>query len=99
MDGTTNDTTSVFAGVHLWAIALNPVTNKIYLANAGSSNLAVIDRASNALTTVKTGEIPCAVAVDSVANPVYAVNSASDNVTVIDGANNSVIARVGGGAH
>jgi len=35
LDGTTNDTISVAAGVHLWAIAVNSVTNKIYAANAG----------------------------------------------------------------
>src|SRR5260370_16953155 len=94
MDGATNDTTSVAAGVLLWDIALNPVTNKIYAANAGSSNLTVIDGATNATVTVNTGAIPCAIAVDSEANRVYAVNYASDTLPVIYVPNRSVLAPV-----
>src|SRR5260370_42470099 len=94
MDGATNDTTSVAAGVLLWDIALNPVTNKIYAGNAGSSNLTVIDGATNATVTVNTGAIPCAIAVESEANGVYAVNYASDSATGIDGANSAVLETV-----
>ena len=33
-------------------MAVNPVTNKIYVANVGSNNVTVIDGATNATTTV-----------------------------------------------
>ena len=37
------------------AVAVNPVTNKIYVANYGSNNVTVIDGATNATTTVSRG--------------------------------------------
>ena len=66
-------------------MAVNPVTNKIYVANCGSSNVTVIDGATNATTTVAAGTYPYAVAVNPVTNKVYVANDGSDNVTVING--------------
>ena len=40
------------------AVAVNPVTNKIYVANDDSGNVTVIDGATNATTTVATGTNP-----------------------------------------
>ena len=34
------------------AVAVNPVTNRIYVANNGSNDVTVIDGATNATTTV-----------------------------------------------
>ena len=39
-------------------MAVNPVTNKIYVANYGSNNVTVIDGATNATTTVSAGTQP-----------------------------------------
>ena len=36
-------------------VALNAVTNKIYVANQGSASVTVIDGATNSTTTVATG--------------------------------------------
>ena len=36
-------------------MAVNPVTNKIYVANHGSDNVTVIDGATNDTTTVAAG--------------------------------------------
>ena len=69
-------------------MAVNPVTNKIYVANYGSANVTVIDGATNTTTTVAAGTTPCAVAVNPVTNKIYVANHGSDNVTVIDGATN-----------
>jgi YVTN family beta-propeller protein len=66
------------------ALAVNPVTNKIYVAN-GSGNVTVIDGATNATDTVPTGNFPRAVAVNPVTNKIYIGNEGTDNVTVIDG--------------
>ena len=53
IDGATNTTTTVAAGtVRPYAVAVNPVTNKIYVANGGSGNVTVIDGATNTTTTV-----------------------------------------------
>jgi len=80
-------TATVSAGTNPDAVAVNPVTNKIYVANSGSSNVTVIDGASNSVSTVTTGSGPLAVAVNPVTNKIYVATNS--NVTVIDGATNT----------
>ena len=100
IDGATNSTTAtVGAGSHPRAVAVNPVTNQIYVANCGSEcggsgngNVTVIDGATNSTTTVTdpNATYPSAVAVNPVTNKIYVANcSYSGNVTVIDGATNA----------
>ena len=106
IDGATNSTTTVtdpnaFDPV---GVAVNTITNKIYVANLGNfpsgvnhGNVTVIDGATNATTTVTDPNAlnpgaysqGLAVAVNSTTNRIYVVNGSSDNVTVIDGATNS----------
>ena len=70
-------------------MAVNPITNKIYVANELSNNVTVIDGATNATIAVPTGTIPDAVVVNPMTNKIYVANYSSDNVTVIDGATNT----------
>jgi YVTN family beta-propeller protein len=70
-------------------VAVNPVTNKIYVANNGSANVTVINGADNSTATVAAGTNPAAVAVNPVTNKSYVANLSSNNVTVINGADNS----------
>src|SRR5438067_10214245 len=75
------------------AIAINPVTNKIYIPNGiGDNQIAIIDGATEAVTTVPTGTgiNPGVVAVNPVTNKVYVVNQSSGNVSIINGASNAV---------
>jgi YVTN family beta-propeller protein len=51
----TNNTTTVSAGTNPRAVAVNAVTNKIYVANEGSNNVTVIDGTTNTTTTVSAG--------------------------------------------
>ena len=83
-------TATVAAGTNPQAVAVNPVTNKIYVANGGNS-VTVIDGATNATTTVTdpNASSPYAVAVNPVTNQIYVANNGSNNVTVIDGATNA----------
>jgi DNA-binding beta-propeller fold protein YncE len=103
IDGVTNSTTKVTDpnanGPH--AVAVNEVTNQIYVANFLSGNVTVIDGATNATTTVTDPNAaaiePVAVAVNPMTNKIYVANNNLDgfsnttagNVTVIDGATNS----------
>src|SRR6266481_9903228 len=61
------------AGTNPLAAAVNPVTNKIYVANQGSNYVTVIDGAKNTIThiTVAVGATPVAVAVNPVTNQIY----------------------------
>ncbi|MBK6588935.1 MAG: hypothetical protein IPG22_11625 [Acidobacteria bacterium] len=42
IDGTNNSTTTVAVGSGSEAIAVNPITNKVYVANIGTSNVSII---------------------------------------------------------
>ena len=70
-------------------MAVNAVTNRIYLPDYESDNVTVIDGATNATSTVSAGIDPIAVAGNPVSNKIYVVNVNSNNVTVIDGATNT----------
>ncbi|KAF0221782.1 MAG: hypothetical protein FD174_113 [Geobacteraceae bacterium] len=81
---------TVAVGTWPQAIAVNPATNKFYVANYGfGNNVTVIDGATNATITVAAGTEPRAVAVNPVTNRIYVANYGSHNVTVVDGATNS----------
>ena len=47
IDGATNSTARVAPGLSPVAVAVNPVTNKIYVANSNSNDVTVIDGATN----------------------------------------------------
>jgi YVTN family beta-propeller protein len=81
-------TTTVAVGTYPLALALNPVTNKIYVANYQSANVTVIDGATNGTATVPAGANPQTLAVNPVTDKVYVANRLSSTVTVIDGATN-----------
>src|SRR5439155_1728091 len=87
---------TVTAGSHSGAVAVNPVTNKVYVTNQGSGNVTVIDGATDSTSTVPAGSGPFGVAVNPMTDKVYVANvgvmgnnGASNTVTVIDGATNS----------
>jgi YVTN family beta-propeller protein len=66
------------------AVAINPVTNTIYVANAGGT-VTVIDGATNATITVVAGSGPDSIAVNGITNKIYVANNLAGTVTVIDG--------------
>jgi YVTN family beta-propeller protein len=82
-------TATLMAGTNPISVAVNPVTNKIYVANYRGASVTVIDGATNSTTTVGAGSFPLALAVNPVTNKIYVANNSSNNVTVIDGATNS----------
>jgi YVTN family beta-propeller protein len=77
------------------AVALNPITGQIYVANNGSATVTVISGATESVVaTIPVGTTPSAIAVDALTNTIYVANSGSGNVSVISGATNAVIATV-----
>src|ERR1700712_1180829 len=77
-------TSSLITGSTPYAVAVNPVTNKVYVANENSGTVTVIDGATNTTTAVAVEGTPHALAVNPVTNKVYVVNTGSGTVTVID---------------
>ena len=95
IDGATESTTTVTDpnAVSPIAVAVNSVTNKIYVVNFGSNNVTVIDGATNSTTTVTDSNAsgPIAVAVNPLTDKTYVTNQSSNNVTVIGGAGGGII--------
>jgi DNA-binding beta-propeller fold protein YncE len=77
------------------AIAVNPVTNKIYVANIGDvpsvSTVTVIDGSSDVTAKVPAVAFPDGMAVNPVTNKVYVASwgGGGSDVIVIDGTSNA----------
>jgi YVTN family beta-propeller protein len=103
-DGTTKTLiATVPVGSQPWAIAVNPTTNLVYVANASSASVSVIDGTTNTVTaTVPVDVAPWAIAVNPVTNKIYTANCGFDcdatagigTVSVIDGATNAATAPI-----
>src|SRR5579862_3343421 len=85
---------TVAVGTQPFAVAVNPVTNQIYVVNYGGNSVTVIDGATNTTTTLAVGSNPVGVAVNPITNQIYVTNYYSSSVTVINGATNTVITTV-----
>ena len=108
IDGATNNTTTVNmpAGVP-YDVAINAITNKIYVSNNSPGMVAVIDGVTNhIIQVVNVGLAARGLAVDSVTNEIYVVNDCGSDpfcqspgtVTVINGATYSTsLVAVGDG--
>src|SRR5262249_32419822 len=99
IDGETNTTTNLIdhnAGTPN-EVAVNPITNKIYVANGTTDNITVIHGRKDALIgTIADPKASGAarVAVNSVTNRIYVSNTLSENMTVIDGSNDTVLTTI-----
>lgn len=87
IDGSMNTSTPITTGYIPQAIAVNPVTNKIYAAME-DGRVDVIDGSTSATELVAVGSGPFGAAVNPITDKIYVANYGSDNVTVIDGATN-----------
>jgi DNA-binding beta-propeller fold protein YncE len=93
IDGVTLATASVPVGVAPATMAVDIVTNKIYVANKCGSNptcqsngtVTVIDGATRATANVFVGNHPYGLALNSATNRVYVPNYYDGTVSVIDG--------------
>ncbi len=82
------------------AVAVNPYTNMIYVANAGSDSVSMIDpynvskytEGSIAANTA-VGKAPQAVTVNPNTNMIYVANFYPNSVSVIDGTSGKVLAN------
>ncbi|HEX6682404.1 MAG TPA: FG-GAP-like repeat-containing protein [Candidatus Limnocylindrales bacterium] len=76
------------------SVAVNPITNKIYVVNYGpeSYNVSVIDGASLTVkATIATGQAPIDVAVNTRTNRVYVSVPYQQKLAVIDGATDTML--------
>ncbi len=74
INGVNNATFTVAVGNYPAAVAVNSVTNKVYVTNFMSNTVTVIDGATGTTTTVPVGGYPRAVAVNPLTNKIYVAN-------------------------
>lgn len=80
---------NIATGTSPVAVAVNPITNRTYVANQIGNTVTVINGADASTTTINVGNAPQAIAVNTETNRIYVVNFDSNNVTVINGADNT----------
>jgi YVTN family beta-propeller protein len=73
------------------AIAVNPVTNKVYVANEGSNTVTIINGATNFPSSITAGVRPTWIGVNPETNKIYVSNFGSPpNMMVINGVSDTV---------
>ncbi|QHS53446.1 YncE family protein [Edaphobacter sp. 12200R-103] len=71
------------------AVAINQKTARVYVVNAASRSVSVVDaKTGDMIASVPTAARPYAIAVDELSNRVYVSNTFSNMLTVIDGKTN-----------
>ncbi|RSL18366.1 YVTN family beta-propeller protein [Edaphobacter aggregans] len=95
IDGTDDTVKTTFpVGKNPFAIALNPVTNRIYVANEANGSNATVNVIDGSIdlpvgSPVRLGSTPSALAVNPVTNKIYVTNGS--NLSVISGVSNTVV--------
>ncbi|HEX3096265.1 MAG TPA: Ig-like domain repeat protein, partial [Usitatibacter sp.] len=82
------------AGSSPRAIAVNPITNKIYIASELSNSVVVVDGATNGTSSIPVGTRPQYIAVNPATDKVYVTSGSDSTLTVIDGATDTVSATL-----
>jgi DNA-binding beta-propeller fold protein YncE len=72
-------------------VAVNPVTDKVYLANTDANTVTAYDAAAGTSTTIAVGAAPSFVAVNPATNRVYVDNLDDATLSVIDGSSDTLI--------
>jgi YVTN family beta-propeller protein len=76
-------------------IDINPITNKLYVANQFSNTISVIDiDKSKVEKNIDVGDSPYDVDVNPLSNRIYTSNRDSDSISVIDGFTNKVLTKI-----
>jgi len=98
INGSTNNLIStITVGTGPYGIAVNPNTNKIYVANLDSNTVSVIDGLTDAVTnTITVGTKPTSIGVNPNTNKIYVANLDSNTVSVIDGSTDAVTSTITG---
>lgn len=86
---------TVPTGFNPEAVAVNPVTNTIYVASRFNGAITIIDGSSNATRSAVTNLGSVAVAVNPVTNRIYTANLADSSVSVIDAAGGDAVTSLG----
>ena len=83
--------TFTIVGRRPWGVAVNPNTDRVFVANFDDGNVQMFDGTTMAsFGAVRVGDQPTFVEVDAAANRVFTVSNAENTLFVINGALNAV---------
>jgi YVTN family beta-propeller protein len=96
--GITNSNSGIRVDSYPIGVAVNPSTNKIYVANDFSNTVSIIDGSTDKVDAkINVGISPYGIGVNPLNNRIYVSNRDSATVSVIDGSTNNQIANVSTG--
>ncbi|HET9580575.1 MAG TPA: Ig-like domain repeat protein, partial [Usitatibacter sp.] len=72
-------------------LAVNPITNKVYVANASANTVTAFNATTGTSTTIAVGSSPEFIAVNPATNRVYVDNTRDASLSVIDGATDTLV--------
>ena len=76
-------------------IVVDPITDRLYIANFRFHSVSVIDSSTDKVTSeIKVGRFPSSLDVNTDLNSVYVANSRSNTISVIDGSTDDVIKEI-----
>ena len=88
----------VAAGASPFAIAVNPITNKVYVTNEADNTLTVMDGSSLATTTLPIGARPLWLGVNPETNRIYVAqfgnNANAPHLVAVNGATSTVSSNI-----
>ncbi len=86
---------SVPVGISPQALAVDPDTERVFVASSGSNTISVLDaRTGTVIRTTRMGGTPQAIAVDRRTDRAFVVNGASNTVSVLDAFTGRVVRTV-----
>jgi YVTN family beta-propeller protein len=103
IDGSTNEVIdTIDVGQEPVDLAINPIINRLYVANYQNNTVSVIDYyqsdnegfRNETVANVQVGNEPVSIDFNPNANRAYVSNSDSNTVSVIDGSTNEIIANI-----
>ena len=81
--------TAITVGRGPIAVAVNPTSERVYVANEGSNTVSVVDATTDQLiATIPVGRLPSSVAINPMTNRIYVASLGANSLSVIDGARN-----------
>ena len=91
--------TRIPVGANPTQIAINPVTNKVYVANSGADSVSVINAGTGAVATVPVNDNPRWIGINVETNRIYVSHLTAANTAIIDGNTDTVTKTIlsGGG--
>lgn len=90
-----NFITAVPVGTDPFGVAVDNVTNDVFVTNTGSDNVSVISATTDrSIASIDVGSAPSGEAYDWASNEIYVADGGDNNVSIISGASLTVVTTV-----